>query len=386
MKQTDPICARCVLPASYPRITFDEEGICSLCREHQARWGDWEGQLPERRNALEQICADAKRRNKPFDVLVPLSGGKDSTYVLLFAVRELGLKCLAYTLDNGYLTPHARANIERACRILGVEHVYYTVDPVLMSRLYAFFLRKTGNFCAVCMRAMSMAMARVADMYDVPLVFGGSSARTEVPLTAEMFTSGPVPYFRNVIRGDPMAPECAHFLYRGSLKRRIGYRIFWWGTQRRLRGYAWLDLPWYVPWGYDAIFNAIRDELGWESPEGDVEHSDCALHPANTYLHNRRFPGLELERLTMARLIMAGQMTRDEALRQLPPHPETLDKPPGLEQFLRNIDMTRDEFERIVDAGPRHVPFQTQPGKLFTIARAAKRAAFRAVRIDVLRH
>ncbi len=370
------LCSKCVLPAAFPGISFDEQGICSVCRSHEERWEGWVVKLPDRHKILAQLCSDAKNKKKPFDVLVPLSGGKDSMYVLYLAVKEFGLKPLVYTLDNGYLTPHARQNIDRACRILGVEHVYYCLDPAMVNALFALFMRKTGYFCSVCLRGISMASELIADLYDIPLVFGGSSARTELPLTREMFQPGPVPYMRNVLQGEPIACECERLMYRGSLKRRVGYRWFWWGAQKRIRICAWINLPDYVGWDYDTIYRVIRDELKWQAPAHAVEHTDCGIHPVTTYLHNRRFPGLEVRRLTLARLIQAGQIEREEALRQLREEPEEECPEDVMTMFLENLGMTREEFDRCIDAGPRHMNFVPGPNKAWEFARKLKRSVY----------
>lgn len=372
------ICTRCVLPDSFPGLTFDSEGVCSECRVHKQQWDGWEEKLPEKRRILERLCEDARGKNKAFDALVPLSGGKDSTYVLYYAKKALGLNVLAYTLDNSYLTSHARENIDRACRILGVEHVYYCLDPKLLNELFALFLRKTGYFCSVCLRAIGMATELVGDMHDIPLVLSGTSARTELPLSPEMFQPGPVAYVQNVLKNEPILERSRRLLYAGSLKRRLGYRLFWWGSQRRVRLCAWINLPDYVDWHYDTVFHTIQTELGWESPPDAKEHTDCAIHPITTYLHDRRFPGLEVRRLTLARLVMAGQMSRAEALRELeqPSHqcPESV-----MQVFLDNLGMTREEFDRHVDAGPRHLPFRPQPSLSWRVLRAVKRGVFQTL-------
>jgi len=367
------ICSRCVLPGSFPGITFDDEGVCSACRDYEERWRGWEEGLPERRKALDRLVADAKAKKRAFDALVPLSGGKDSIYVLYLAVKELGLKCLAFTMDNGYLSDLAKENIRRACRTLGVEHVTYSWDPELMNRLFALFMRKTGYFCSICMRGISAATERVARMYNVPLVLGGSSARTEVVLSREMFQSGPVPYVKKVLAGEPLEKEARRLLYQGGPSRQVGYRLFWWSGRKRIWTCAWLDLPDYMEWNYDTLYKVIKDELGWEAPPDSQEHTDCGIHPVSVYLHNRRFSGLEIKRLTYARLIMAGQMSREEALERLEKEPPEECPESVMNMFLENMGMDRAEFDRYVDMGPRFLEYQPRPNPLFLAARGVKR-------------
>jgi 3'-phosphoadenosine 5'-phosphosulfate sulfotransferase (PAPS reductase)/FAD synthetase len=117
------VCTLCVLSTSFPRLTFDNQGGCSICREYDRWTREWKSKLPEQKKILDKICARAKNRHKEFDALIPFSGGKDSSYVLYVAKKELGLNCLAYTADNGYLSEYAKKNIDKACKNLGVEHV-----------------------------------------------------------------------------------------------------------------------------------------------------------------------------------------------------------------------------------------------------------------------
>jgi asparagine synthetase B (glutamine-hydrolysing) len=205
-----------VLPSSFPRINFDDKGVCSVCRDYDRWWGNWSSEKPEKREMLEKICKQAKGKHREFDALVPFSGGKDSSYVLYVAQKELGLKCLAYTLDTGYLSDYARNNVDRTCRKLGVEHVYYCLDPELTNRLFALFMKKTGWFCSVCMRAIQMSTFRIAEMYRVPLIIKGSSMRTELPLAHEMFQSGDPAHMCSVLEGEPIAQECKRLCSRGA--------------------------------------------------------------------------------------------------------------------------------------------------------------------------
>jgi hypothetical protein len=377
------VCTKCVLNSSFPGISFDNEGVCSVCRKYEEKYASAEKirqQLPEKRKMLDQLCADAKRKKRTFDVLVPLSGGKDSMYVLYLAVKELGLKPLAFTMDNSYLTQYARDNIDRACRILGVEHVYYCMDPKLMRELYGFFLQKTGYFCSICMRAIAMTTEIVAEMYDIPLVFGGSAYNVELPTAQEMIQSGYTDFIRNVLKGEPIGLEAKRLTYDGSLKRRLGYQLFRWGFQSRLRICAFVNLPDYIEWNYSTMFRTIRDKLGWQSPSGkEEEHIDCGIHKASAYIHDRRWKGSDIRRLTFAGLIMAGQLSREDALYKLENEPGVQYSESDFKTFLDDIRMTQEEFDKYIDMGPRYMDFRPKLGKLRHIARYAKRKIFIAL-------
>lgn len=363
------ICSHCVLSSSFPRISFDNQGVCSVCNEYNKWWGNWNVEKEQKQKILGQICQAAKNKHKEFDALIPLSGGKDSTYVLYIARQKLGLKCLAYTLDIGYLSEHAKQNIEKACQTLGVEHIYYRLDPQLTNKLFALFIKKTGWFCSVCMRAIQMSTFRIAEMYRVPLIIKGSSMRTELPLAREMFQGGDPAHVKRVLDGEPIAHECKRLCERGaSFERKLGYLMFLLSGQKRLSSYAYFNLASYVDWDYPVIQDTIRNELCWTAPD-DSEHMDCTIHAIQKYIHNRRFPSLEIKRLTYARYVMAGFMTREDALRKLQEEPNEVCPETVLNGFLKNIEMTREEFDQYVDLGPRHLQYHPTPSLALRLAK-----------------
>lgn len=349
------VCSRCVLSSSFPRISFDSEGVCSLCREYDKWTRGWEANLPQQRKLLDKICAKIKNQHKEFDALIPYSGGKDSSFVLYTAKKQLGLNCLAFTFDNGYLSDHARSNIDKTCRKLAVEHLYYRLNTDLMNRLFALFIRKTGYFCSACMNGIRMSTAKIADLYDVPLVITGSSMKTELPLSREMIETGDLAHVRSVLKGEKITAECSRLLTGNSRRRKFGHLLFFLSGKKTPYTYAWFNLADYINWNYSIILDTIRKELDWTSPT-ETEHMDCIVHPIQKYIQSRRFPDLDQDRLRYARLIMAGQMARQEALEKLAepaePCPET-----AMNLFFKNIGMNKEEFDRYIDMGPRHLNY-----------------------------
>lgn len=362
-------CTRCLLNSSFPRIDFDDKGVCSICREYD-QWSEkWHSTKRERKKILQKLCKQAKGKRKEFDALVPLSGGKDSTYVLYLAQQELGLNCLAYTLDIGYLSEHAKDNIDKTCKKLGIEHIYYRLNPELTNRLFALFIKKTGWFCSVCMRAIQMSTFRIAEMYKVPLIIKGTSFRTELPLAREMFQGGDPDHVRSVLKGENFAQECRRLCSRGaSIQRQLGFMFFLLSGKKRLTSYAYINLPDYIDWDYNIIYDTLRKQLNWIAPT-ESEHMDCIIHPIQRYIHDRRFPALDMRKLTFARLVMAGFMTKHEALRKLEDAPGEQCPKGVMNLFLKNIQMTKEEFDRYVDMGPRHLQYHPEPSLALRMAK-----------------
>jgi glutamine---fructose-6-phosphate transaminase (isomerizing) len=114
-------CTRCVLPETYPFITFDPSGVCNYCRNHFPM-------APKGPDALAAAVERFRKRSKEPDCLVAVSGGRDSTYGLHYMKNVLGMNPIAYTYDWGMVTDLARRNISRICGKLGVEHLLVSAD------------------------------------------------------------------------------------------------------------------------------------------------------------------------------------------------------------------------------------------------------------------
>ena len=114
-------CTNCLLPETFPFISFDEKGVCQICRQHQPR--ELLGV-----DALRKMADKVRKCDGQPDCLVPISGGRDSCYGLHYIKKELGLNPIAYTYDWGLVTDLARRNISRICGSLGVEHVLIAAD------------------------------------------------------------------------------------------------------------------------------------------------------------------------------------------------------------------------------------------------------------------
>jgi asparagine synthetase B (glutamine-hydrolysing) len=114
-------CTRCILPETFPHITFDKDGVCSVCHAYEYR-------QREGRQVLEEFVAPYRSKNGEPDCIVAFSGGRDSSYGLHYVKKELGMNPIAFTYDWGMVTDLARRNQARICGKLGVEHIIRSPD------------------------------------------------------------------------------------------------------------------------------------------------------------------------------------------------------------------------------------------------------------------
>ena len=115
-------CTKCILPETFPFISFDPEGVCNYCRNYKPK------SPPKNLDGLRQLIEPYRKSLPKSDCIVPFSGGRDSTFALHLVKNELGLNPIAFTYDWGMVTDLARRNISRVCGKLGVENVVVAAD------------------------------------------------------------------------------------------------------------------------------------------------------------------------------------------------------------------------------------------------------------------
>jgi glucosamine--fructose-6-phosphate aminotransferase (isomerizing) len=116
-------CTKCVLPETMPFIVFDEEGVCTYCRNYR--------RIPHKGEAaLREAVKPFRRTDGGPECVLGISGGRDSLYALHYLRKVLGMNVVAYTYDWGMVTDLARRNISRICAQLGVEHILVSADIV----------------------------------------------------------------------------------------------------------------------------------------------------------------------------------------------------------------------------------------------------------------
>lgn len=171
-------CRKCLFPDTKPDLYFDENGICDACQSASKKWRkdkliDWEQRSREFELILEQIP-----RNTLYDCVVPVSGGKDSTYQTYRMCRHHGLKVLAVTFDQFDQTDVGRHNLN-ILREIGADHIHFTLNPNLVKLLVLRGLEEVGDPYWVNHVGMFSIPTRVASWMKIPLVVYGENPQFE---------------------------------------------------------------------------------------------------------------------------------------------------------------------------------------------------------------
>lgn len=168
-------CTRCVLPDSKPDLLLDDDGICNACRAYEFRTEiDWNSRYKELLNLLDQYKSKSQDN---WDCIVPVSGGKDSTYQVL-KVLELGLTPLCVTSTTCDLSQIGRKNIENI-KQLGVDYVEVSPNPLIRAKLNRAGLEIVGDISWPEHVGIFTIPVRAAVQFKVPLIIWGENSQNE---------------------------------------------------------------------------------------------------------------------------------------------------------------------------------------------------------------
>ena len=169
------ICKRCLLTDKNRNVSFKENGLCNFCTSYDKNktvLTDFSGL----NRALNQRIKKIKSTNHPkYDCIVPLSGGKDSSYILYKIRKTHGLRILAITCDNGFLNKDSIKNAEVLCKKLDVDHLYYKPDWNTVKRFYGAIFCEMGEICEGCMAIIWIYIFKFAINNRIPAVIIGES-------------------------------------------------------------------------------------------------------------------------------------------------------------------------------------------------------------------
>jgi N-acetyl sugar amidotransferase len=347
-------CTGCVMPHTKPDLRLDENGVCNACRSYGSRKEvDWESRQKELIALLERYrSANASR----WDCIVPVSGGKDSTYQVL-RMLQLGVNPLCVTATTCHLSDIGRRNIENL-KNLGVDYIEFSPNPVIRRKLNRIGLMQVGDISWPEHVGIFTIPIRASVQFEVPLIIWGENSQNEY--------GGPATAAQNNILTRRWLEE-----FGGLLGLRVTDLIGLEGIEaRHLIPYCYpsdvdlervgvtgLFLGYYMPW--DGYSNALLAQAhGFTTLSRTVEGSMVNYENLDNYqtgIHDYfKFLKFGFSRASdIASLhIRRGRISRRDGLEIVRKHdgkfPWTyLGKP--IEEILAPLELTVEEFVRICD-------------------------------------
>jgi hypothetical protein len=314
-------CVRCLMPSTYPDITFNEDGVCNHCLTYTK-----EEPIGEE-SFLQKIHS---KQGLKYDCVLGISGGKDSCYVAYLAVKKFGLRALAVTYDFPFMVDLARENIKTVTDQLGLELLIIKSSNNFeydLLRNHLISLAATGTTwgqCMFCHYGIEAILYETAQSKGIPYILSGVT-NNEVWWNP----GNRLGFLAKRVKNLTLVEKTLFGLYQSKA-------YFCLVDQRRqfpipgnssLNVYKRADLPPggpetiplfnYIKWDQGIIEKTLQAETGWQKPSKSLSwRYDCILEPLLDYTFKKEF-GISSAGLYLCGLIRSGGINRDEALRIL---------------------------------------------------------------------
>ncbi len=320
------ICAQCILPDTFPGISFNGEGVCSHCQKATGRKTPLDEEKRNYARKFEDLLKSLNLgemrtqggKQRAYDVLMAYSGGKDSTYTMSLLRRKYGLRVLALSFDNGFLSPAAVNNIKNATDALGADHILFKPHWGVLKKIFTtaaereLYSKKTleraSTICTSCIGLVKAICLKTAIEQEIPLVAFG-------------WSPGQAPMESSIMKNNPALIKMAQQAILQPLRTVVGEEV---------NAYFLLDEHYAVPdrfpynvhpmaWEYyneEMILKDIR-QYGWTAPrDTDSNSSNCLLNAYANEIHLTKY-GFHPYVWEIANMVRDGVMTREEGFEKI---------------------------------------------------------------------
>ena len=309
-------CNKCILPDTFPGITFDNDGVCNHCRNFQGV----EILQSHKKEYEEKFMGlvDRYRNHGSYDCLMAYSGGKDSTYTLKILRDRYKLRVLALTIDNGFVSEQAFRNMCNVTENLGVDHLIFKPRFDLMKKIFRgaadndIYSKKTleraSTICTSCIGIVKSATLKTALEKGIMLIGFG-------------WSPGQAPVQSSVIRTNPALIKATQAATQGPLSRLAGDEVNSYFLEERhfanAEGFPYNVHPLaFLKYDEEEIIRDIS-QIGWQMPDDtDSNSTNCLLNAFANDVHIRRF-NFHPYVWEIANMVREGAMGREDGYKKI---------------------------------------------------------------------
>ncbi|MCA9802623.1 MAG: N-acetyl sugar amidotransferase [Cyanobacteria bacterium HKST-UBA02] len=357
-------CNKCVMPDTKPDLFFDEHGVCDACRSAERKHTsiDWE----ERTKAFEELVKTYRGKGEFYDCLIPVSGGKDSTYQVHVAL-EHGLKPLCVSFEPTFATELGKRNLANISA-MGVDLIQFRKNPRVYKQMCQIGFSRLGDHDWPNHVGIFTVPIRTAVQYKVPLIIWGENPQQEYggPLKAAESSILDRRWLEEF--GGLLGYRVSDMVAEGIAERDLVAYVYPTEAELKAANLCSIFLGHYFKW--DAVTQVeIVKGLGFELKEDgpvegtytNYENLDCAFTAIHDYLKYVKFGfGRATDHACLD--VRNGRITRDEAVNLVNKFDGRYPRI-ALSDFLEYMDLSQEEFDRIVDSFTNKHVFVTEDKK-----------------------
>ena len=356
LSKNDPAYRQCAVTVmdniADDNIRFDEKGICNYYYDYKEaeKNGVFKGEdgLTRLDKLMEKIKEDG--RGKPYDCLIGLSGGVDSTYVA-WLIKSKGLRPLAVHLDNGWNSELAVNNIENIINKLNIDLYTLVVNWQEFKDIQLSYLKASVvDIEVVSDHAIFATMYKLAKEKGIGYIISGTNIVTEHIMPPSWLYK----------KMDFANLKDIHSKY-GTVKLKT-YPTFdfkkyvYYSSVLKLTPISILN---YVPYNKKEIKEFIARELNWRD-YGGKHYESIFTKFYQAYILPEKFK-IDKRKAHLSTLICSGQITKAEALAELEkPLYDPQELKADKEYVLKKLGLSETQFDEIMKLPPRrHEDFKT---------------------------
>jgi N-acetyl sugar amidotransferase len=327
----------------YPAITFDENGVCSICHIYDDMAAKTVKRGKEADIALNSMLDEIKKygKNREYDCLIGVSGGVDSTY-LSYKAKEWGLKPLILHVDNGWNTELSVMNIEQLVKKLGYDLFTYVIDWNEIKDLQLSYLKASVlDIDVPTDNAYAAAVFKIANEKNIKYILTGHNTVTEgwLPPTFTHFKYDII-NMKAIHKKFGKVP-LKTFPYLGITKGWYYLKI------KGLKTYSPLN---WIEYDKKQVKEFIQKELGWRD-YGGKHYENIFTRFYQGYILYKKF-GVDKRKSHLSTLICSGQISREMALEEIKsnPYPSEELLQEDREYLIKKLGISETIFEEILNA------------------------------------
>ena len=346
-------CKNCLNMSTRPRITFDERGWCNACQWMEEKKSfDWSKRKVELLNILEK----SRSKNGTFDCIVPVSGGKDGSYVAYMLKHEYGMNPLTVTVRPALSLEIGDRNLQNFIHS-GYDHIHLSPNSKVLDRLNKYGFIEKGFPYYGWLIAIHTAVIKVATKFNIPLMFYGEDGEIEYGGSTESKNKAlyDISYMKKVylegghqkvldrIKQDPDISESDLSFFKFPTDNEV--------KENEL---LFTHMSYFEPWDSYRNYIVAKEKCGLiEKEQGSIDtftnfsQNDQALYSLHAYLMYLKFgfgratqdSGIEIRR---------GSMIREQAINLVKmydnAYPHDL-----IDTYIDYYKMTKEEFDAVLD-------------------------------------
>ena len=309
-QKTYKMCTRCVMDTTDPEIFFDEHGICNHCKKFDDEiLSNWNVKNEDDKNEFDSILKIIKKRgrDKPYDCIIGVSGGVDSSFLVIKAV-EWGLRPLLFHVDGGWNSELAVSNIEQLCKRLNIDLYTHVIDWDEMRDLQLAYLKSNlANQDVPQDHAFFAGLYHFAFKKGIKTIFTGSNYATESTLPQAWGYNAMDAKQLKYIGRKYGSKRLLNFPIINFFRLYIFYpRIFGLKTFKPLN---------YIHYNKDEAKEILISDYGWSDYGGKHSESIWTKFFQNYYLPHKF--GYDKRKAHLSSMILSETISREEALIEL---------------------------------------------------------------------